>query len=62
MIFACDFNFSIQLTIHDDLPFDYMSYHELQHTPIGMNLTTTKKLLHHPDSINLLQQACPGLS
>lgn len=57
MIIGCDFNFSVLITTHDDLPFDYMLYHKLQPTPIGINLTVINWLLYHPDLINHLQKA-----
>ncbi|XP_074667533.1 uncharacterized protein LOC141917846 [Strix aluco] len=57
VIIGCDFHFSVPITTYDDLSFNYMLYHELQPTPIGMSLTIIEQLLQHPDLIDLLQQA-----
>jgi len=47
MIIGCGFNFSAPIITHEDLSFDYMLYHELQPTPIGMNPTSVRKRLQH---------------
>ena len=49
MITNCDFNFSVSITTHKDLSFDYMQYHELQPTSTGINLTLVRKLLQRDD-------------
>ncbi|XP_075625630.1 LOW QUALITY PROTEIN: uncharacterized protein LOC142604244 [Balearica regulorum gibbericeps] len=54
---GCDFNYSAPVTTHQVLQSHYTLFQEITHTPIGMNLTLVRELLHHQDLQEILQKA-----
>lgn len=55
-ITGCDFNYSAPVISHQNFKSDYTLIHELVPTPIGMDLTQTKKLLQHQDLMRILEE------
>ena len=55
-IIECDFSYLAPVMSHQLLQSNYTLIHNLQPTPIGMNLTLVKQLLQHKDLVKILEK------
>ncbi|XP_074703747.1 uncharacterized protein LOC141933198 [Strix aluco] len=55
-VIGCDFSYLAPVTSYQLLQSNYTLIHNLQPTPIGMNLTLVKQLLQHKDLVRILEK------